>query len=496
MAKKIVIVGGGIAGLVTAYTLLKQGKKGERPFDVTILEAESVPGGQARGFKIQPKAPAPFGEEAKEIPGEKPFTVEHGSHVFFKFYDTIIKLIEELRSDPEIGKDMPEFSPVPGWTIVDAYGHRALLKQGSILPEPYNVFPSILGISWLPIIDRVRIGLGSIALIDMPYDRFGELDQKTALELGLECGYSELGLLAWNSASLGLTNLFIQEQSGAIFCAKHKVLISEPDGLSYKLPAGDLSDLIPNPLRKKIDRLGGTLITGATVSTIRRPTSEPRTKVTYEKDGARHEIEGDHVILTVPPSTAAPLVPWVKAPWAELQKVTPVVTVVMRLSGLLEGSPDNRELGLSREQWAFSVVTDLSRFWPEYEGTNKTVLRCEIGHADRFPSGPDTSDEEIMRLIEQDLVRLFYPEYTDKKLKIEAFAIHRETKHLYTRWVRGQWSKKPKERDVGQGVFLAGDWTTKGTIGMEAAANSGIEAANHVLLASGMSPVPFRDIPL
>ena len=61
---------------------------------------------------------------------------------------------------------------------------------------------------------------------------------------------------------------------------------------------------------------------------------------------------------------------------------------------------------------------------------------------------------------------------------------------------KGEWSKKPTERDVGQGVYLAGDWTTKGTIGMEAAANSGIEAANHVLSVEKLPLIPFQDVPL
>ena len=123
------------------------------------------------------------------------------------------------------------------------------------------------------------------------------------------------------------------------------------------------------------------------------------------------------------------------------------------------------------------------------------MLRCEIGHADRFPRGADTPDDEVIEMIQLDLARL-YAEVADRGITIEAYAIHRETNLLYTRWAKGQWSKKPTERDVGQGVFLAGDWTTKGTIGMEAAANSGIEGANHVLLAAGLPPVPFRDVPL
>ena len=106
MTRKIVIVGGGIAGLTAAYTLMKQRGAGAPPFEVTILEAELVPGGQARGFPIAPKGP-----DGAELAGEKPCIVEHGSHVFFKFYDTIFNLIAELRADGdasgENGAKMP-----------------------------------------------------------------------------------------------------------------------------------------------------------------------------------------------------------------------------------------------------------------------------------------------------------------------------------------------------------------------------------------------------
>ncbi len=490
MSKKIVVVGGGIAGLTAAYTLMKQGGEGERPFEVVVLEADTAAGGQARAFPVQPVAPG-----GAEIPGEAPFVVEHGSHVFFKFYDTIIKLIAELREDADLAADMPGFATVPGWTIGDAYGNIATMKQGSILPEPYNVFPSMLDIEWLPLLDRVRVGIGALGVLRHSYDQFGALDQMTSEELALASGYTKLGAVAWNSASLGLTNLFIQEQSGALFCAKHKVLINYPDGLTYQLPAGDLSKLIAEPMRKKIEKLGATLTVNATVQSLSRPEGPPRTLVTYTGPDGPRILEADHVLLAVAPVVAAGLVPWVKEPWTELQKVTPVVTVVMRLSGKLESSPDDREYGVSREQWSFSVATDLSRYWPEYEGLGKTVLRCEVGHADLLPGWPEITDDALVITLQNDLGRLF-PEIVQRGLVVEAYAVHRETERLYTRWAKGQWSKKPSERDVGQGVYLAGDWTTKGTIGMEAAANSGIEAANHVLLAARMAPVPFRDVPL
>jgi protoporphyrinogen oxidase len=477
MAKNIVIVGGGIAGLTAAYSLMKQGRAGARPFDVTILEAEKVPGGQARAFK------------------KNGLIVEHGSHVFFTFYDTIIKLIDELRRDPELAADMPKLASIPGWTIVDAYGNRATLEQSSWLPEPYNVFPSILRIPWLSLWDRICVGLGALKVLSEPYERFAQLDQQSSHDLAIASGYTEIGAVAWNSASLGLTNLFIGEQSGALFCAKHKVLIQYPKGLSYQLPAGDLSELFANPMKKKLDKLGARTITSAEVQSLSRPAGEDKTRVTYRTHAGEHTIEADQVILAVRPQCARELVPWVDAPWTQLQPVTPVLTVVLVLSELVQQSVDDRELGLSREQWAFSVVTDLSHFWPEYEGSQKTVLRCEIGHADRLPGGPETPDREVMAMVKLDLERLF-PEIKARRMTIEKFAIHRETKHLYTRWEKGAWSKKPTERDVGQGIYLAGDWTTKGTIGMEAAANSGLEAANQLLIAAGIPPIPFRDTPL
>lgn len=489
MPKKIVIVGGGIAGLTAAYYLMKQGRAEEGVFDVTILEAEAVPGGQTRGFKITAKTP-----DGQDDPSGEAFTVEHGSHVFFNYYDNILKIIDELRADPDIGPGMPGFTRVPGWTIVDAYGHRATLKQTPGLPEPFSVLPSILQIPWLGLIDRVRLALGAWNIINKSYDQFGELDQKTGFELGLEEGYTDMGVLAWNSASLGLTNLFMYEQSGAIFAGKHKVLINTPDGLAYQLPAGNLSDLIPNPMRKKLDRQGVTTVLGARVTSIARPGSAKTTRVSYLKDGEEQSVEADHVICALRPRDAAAVLPWAEGAWRELGPVTPVLTVVMRLSGLVQQSIDDRELGMSREQWAFSVVTDLSHYWPEYmNDPTRTVLRCEIGHADRFPRGAETPDEDVMRLIKLDLTRLF-PE--TEAMTIERYAIHREDTHLYTKWERGAWSKKPRERAIGQGVYLAGDWTSKGTIGMEAAANSGIEAANHVLTAEGFDPIPFKDVPL
>jgi protoporphyrinogen oxidase len=475
----VVIIGGGIAGLTAAY-YLAQAKRDDRPaFRVHIVEGESETGGQARAFKTR-------GNKGST------FIVEHGSHVFFNYYDTIIRLIDELRSDPKLAPTIPAFSPVPGWTIVNDKGDRATLQHSWWIPGPAGALPSILKIGWLSLGERIRVALGSARILLKTYEECKAEDDKVAHDVGIESGYSEAGVRAWNSASLGLTNLFIEEQSGGIFCGKHKLLIGTPDGLAYQLPAGDLTQLFAAPMTRKLDGLGATFTLGANVTKIERRSGDEKTTVTMTVDGQTRTLQAEHVILAVKPGDAKALLPWVDAPWTTLEKVTPVLTVVLRLDGQIADSADQRELGLSRHDWSFSVTTDLSRFWPDYAG-DKSVIRVEIGHANLLPDGADIDERELIPMIKKDLDTLF-PEAA--KMKVEEYAIHRETKHLYTKWTKGEWSKQPTRRSVGHGVFLAGDWTTKGTIGMEAAANSGVEAANHVLTHHKLRPAYYRDVPI
>ncbi len=471
--KDVIVIGGGISGLTAAINLMKQPN---RPFRVTLLEAEDVVGGQARAFIVD---------------GE---TVEHGSHAFFGYYQTILNFIEELRSDPNIGPDMPALEQVIGWTLVDPYGRQAHLVQSKWLPLIASVVPSFLKVPWFNFCDKVRGLWAALRLMMTPFSQYKQLDQYTSFNYGKKVGYTDLGILTWNLASLGLTNLFVQEQSAAILAGKHHLLMGTRGGLDYKLPAGNLSRLIAEPARKKLLALGGTILTGATATSATRASGSNKTIVKYQTAKGEQTIEGDYVIVALQPWDAKKLLPWMQGRWNTLNPVTPVITTVLQLSGRIAASADSREYGLSRENWTFSVVTDLSRFWPEFKG-DKTVLRCEVGHANLLPKGVDTPDDILQVMIKRDIDRLF-PEAAN--MTVEWFDAHRESKALYVSWVKGEFQKKPEpaERDLGQGCFLAGDWTSKGTIGMEAACNSGIEAANHVLVAEKLPPIQYQDVPL
>ena len=409
-------------------------------------------------------------------------TVEHGSHAFFGYYRNSIDLCKELGTFDSLLR-------VPGWTIGDKDGRFATLEQSRFLPTGLSVAPSIMRIPWLNLCEKLGVLLASARLMLKPYREYDELDKYTAKELGMRMGYSERAVKTWNSATLGLSNQFVDELSGALFTGKHRVLIGTPQGLSYHLPSGSVSEVLAEPLRFAVESLGGTVMTGARAERLER--DGPRPRITFSTPEGTKSAEADYAILALQPWHARVLLPDVSEPWTTLGPVTPVITMTMKLSGRIEAIPDGREFGLSRRDWAFSVLTDLSRFWPEFAGDH-SVLRVEVGHADLLP--PSISDGELAALVKSDLGRLF-PE--SRGMSVEWVKMHRETERLYVSWTRGQLAKRPQMegRQLGN-VFLAGDWTTKGTIGMEAAVNSAYEAVNFILSREGLPLIRFPNVPI
>lgn len=70
MAKKVVILGGGVAGMSAAHELI------ERGFEVSVYELKALQGGKARSLNVPNSSTG----------GRKPLPGEHGFRFFPRFY--------------------------------------------------------------------------------------------------------------------------------------------------------------------------------------------------------------------------------------------------------------------------------------------------------------------------------------------------------------------------------------------------------------------------
>lgn len=80
MAKKVIIIGGGVAGMSAAHELIKKG------FEVEVYESKSVPGGKARSVWV----PDTGKDGRKDLPGE------HGFRFFPHFYRNLPATMKEI----------------------------------------------------------------------------------------------------------------------------------------------------------------------------------------------------------------------------------------------------------------------------------------------------------------------------------------------------------------------------------------------------------------
>ena len=475
---RIVIVGAGLSGLTTAYRLLEAAKQDGRELAVTVLEARGRVGGMCIANKLDG------------------VTVEHGSHGFFGsgdgYYINSVALTRELGTYESLYR-------VPGWTIVHGSGQRVLIKNVRWLPRLLDTVPGLMKIPWMSFWSKLRMCWASLRLWRIPHRKYRPLDDLNGYDLGLKLGYDRPGALSWNMASLGLTNQFVDGDpaygdpglSGVLFAGKHRVLLGSRNGLSYLIPSGDLSDVLVNPLAARVRELAGqdAIRLSTAVTAI-----DPVAKTVTVGDG--EVLEYDQLVVAIQPWAARKLVTWSEPRWKTLEKTSAVAMVVLQLSGRVQASVDGRELGLSRKDWPFSVITDLSRFWPEFSNAktgDKTVLRVEIGHADRPPGQLD--EASIVKAVKDGLDRL-WPECA--AMTIEWHRVNVEKELLYVSWLRGEWQKQPTpaERVIADDVMLAGDWTSKGVIGMEAAVISALETVNWIHARHRWPGVSFVQVPL
>ncbi len=244
--KSVVVIGGGLAGLASAYELQKRG------FQVTLLEKSPQLGGKIASWEIQV--------------GEDTFKMEHGFHGFFPQYYNLKSIVSELNItnnfkslefysvvfrdnyQPEVFK--PSNTAFP-WNIVDlAIASPNRLRWGINLTKfkHLEVFHAITGFK----MEKTYQQYDHLSLTEWVKDQFPQ-------------GLYDLYFLPFAKSSLNAPDVL---SLGELLQFFHFYFFGNPEGLAFNGTVDDMGTSLVNPIAEYITNNGGTIITEANVSEI------------------------------------------------------------------------------------------------------------------------------------------------------------------------------------------------------------------------------------
>ena len=245
--KKVVVIGGGLAGLASAYELARRG------FQVSLLEKSPHLGGKIASWDIN-------------VGGEK-FKMEHGFHGFFPQYYNLKSIVSEINIENNfqsldfysvVFKDnlyapenfRPSHSSFP-WNIVDlAISSRNALHWGINLANPahWRVFHAITSFK----IPNSYYDLDNISVADWAAK-------------GIPQGLFDLYFLPFAKSSLNAPDVL---STGELMQFFHFYFFGNPEGLAFNGTVDDMGTSLVEPIADTIKEHGGEVITEATVSRI------------------------------------------------------------------------------------------------------------------------------------------------------------------------------------------------------------------------------------
>ncbi|MEO0397271.1 MAG: FAD-dependent oxidoreductase [Cyanobacteria bacterium P01_A01_bin.137] len=245
-ATKVVVVGGGLAGLAAAYELSKRGVA------VTLLERSPQLGGKIASWPIQV--------------GEHELRMEHGFHGFFPQYYNLFSLVDELKAQDN-------FQSLNFYAVLYKNGYKPEAFYPSNAAFPWNIVDLAVSsdnrLSWginLTKIKHLEV-FREITSFRMPqtYERLDHLSVDEWGQGQFPKGLYDLYFLPFAKSSLNSPDVL---SAGELMQFFHFYFFGNPEGLAFNGTCEDMGRCLVDPLSDAIEANGGRILTGVTVSQI------------------------------------------------------------------------------------------------------------------------------------------------------------------------------------------------------------------------------------
>jgi hydroxysqualene dehydroxylase len=240
--RSIAIIGGGVAGLAVAATLVKQGQQ------VTIFEASAFLGGRARGI------------EYKGIP------IDNGQHILLGAYRETLNLLQLAGvNEPLYLTRLPLTLYVKDLVNSQSFN----LKANPLLPAPLHILMGLLNASGVSLSEKLS-AIRFMAWMKLKKFKLKK-DQPLISLLQAHQQPAKFIQFLWEPLCLAALNTPLNQASAQVFLNVLRDSFSqEKHDADVLLARSDLSSLISDPISQYIQKHGGIIHTNSPITNIKR----------------------------------------------------------------------------------------------------------------------------------------------------------------------------------------------------------------------------------
>jgi uncharacterized protein with NAD-binding domain and iron-sulfur cluster len=511
LGQKVVVLGGGVAGLSAAHELI------ERGFDVEVYEALAIPGGKARSLPVPGSGTLGPNGMRRDLPGE------HGFRFFPRFYSHVTDTMKRI----PFGRDRTVFD-----NLVDTT--RVQLARFDRTPiELISRFPRALG--------DVRVLLGDLDLLyrgelELSHDEIAFFASRI-WQIVTSCSerrldeYEKIGWWEFIGAaerSPGYQALLGHGITRSLVAAKAELAsiktigdifvqllldITEPGPSSDRVLNGPTNDVWIQPWVEHLVAQGVRYHLGARVTAI--TCAQGRIQdVSVRRDQTLERVAGDYYVCALPVEDLVPLLtPNMLSADPSLANLRQLEQATAWMNGVQIYLTEDVDLAHGHtiyvdSPWALTSISQ-AQFWKDFDlsqygnGSVKGIISVDVSEWEQKGLNGKTAKEcnlqELVREVWEQLKRshnhggtvmlkdeYLYESFLGPEVQLREGVGDTNESPLLVNLVN-TWALRPEAVTRIPNMFLAADYVRTHTdlATMEAGNEAARRAVNGILEASG-----------